>query len=65
MKTIEMLITKPHKNAAGYMQVFGPAGKQFRLDDKTADELIDSGAAKDTVVKVKKSAQAVKQSNSD
>ena len=46
MKTIEMKKTEACNNAAGYNQVFGPPGKQFILDDKTADALIDSGAAK-------------------
>jgi hypothetical protein len=26
--------------------VFGPPGKEFTLDDETADALLDSGAAK-------------------
>jgi len=46
MKTVKMKKTKACINAAGFNQVFGPAGKEFILDDKTADSLIDSGAAK-------------------
>ena len=46
MKTIEMKKTEVCKNAAGCSQVFGPPGKQFTLDDNTADALIDSGAAR-------------------
>ena len=46
MKTIEMKKTEVCKNAAGSDQVFGPPGKQFILDNETADALIDGGAAK-------------------
>jgi hypothetical protein len=47
MKTVSMLKTHIQENADGCRQVFGPIGKLFTLDDKTADALIDSGAAKD------------------
>ena len=46
MKTIEMKKTEVCKNGSGCNQVFGPPGKQFTLDDKTADALMDSVAAK-------------------
>ena len=46
MKTIEMTGTVAQENASGVNQVFGPAGKQFTLDDTTADTLIKKGAAK-------------------
>ena len=46
MKTIKMNKTEVCENAGGSNQVFGPPGKEFILDDKTADALLDSGAAK-------------------
>jgi hypothetical protein len=46
MKTIKMKTTQVHINASGCNQVFGPPGKEFTLDDETADALLDSGAAK-------------------
>jgi len=46
MKTIKMKKTQAYINAAGFNQVFGPPGKEFILDDKTADALVDGGAAK-------------------
>jgi hypothetical protein len=46
MKTIKMKKTQVCINAGGCNQVFGPPGKEFILDDNTADALIDSGAAK-------------------
>ena len=45
MKTIKMKKTETCINAGGANQVFGPSGKEFTLDDKIADSLIDSGAA--------------------
>jgi len=47
MKTVSMLSTYIQENADGCRQVFGPIGKLFTIDDKTADALIDSGSAKD------------------
>ena len=46
MKTIKIKKTEVCVNASGASQVFGPPGKEFILDDKTADALLDSGAAK-------------------
>ena len=57
MKTIKMKRTEVCENASGANQVFGPPGKEFIIDDKTADALLDSGAAK--LIKGEKKAEAV------
>lgn len=53
MKKIEITIVTTQENADGANQVFGPVGKEFELDDKTADALIDKGAAKDIGIETK------------
>ena len=47
MKTVAMNKTTTEINRDGCRQVFGPKGKQYTLDDKTADALIKTGTAKD------------------
>lgn len=44
MPTVTMEKTVACENADGVDQVFGPAGKEFTVDDKTAERLAALGA---------------------
>ena len=44
MKTVKMLKTVACETASGVNQVFGPKGKKFCVDDKTAKNLENMGA---------------------
>lgn len=44
MKTVKMLKTVACETASGVNQVFGPKGKKFCVDDKTAKTLENLGA---------------------
>jgi hypothetical protein len=45
---IKMLKTAETANADGVLQVFGPAGRVYDLDDATATQLIENAAAEPT-----------------